>query len=860
MHARGGLQTEYMGGEWFDNIEAAAAKAKECGMYAWAYDENGWPSGFGNGLVNGLGVEYQQKYLRMESTFEHEKTAVCKSGEHYFYYDVNPFYVDLLDKNITKKFIEYTYEPYYKRFKNEITGFFTDEPQISREGIPWSFVFEEEYKNRFGVNLYEHLEELFLPINDYKSTRKKFWKMVTDLFSEAFCKQIYDWCEERKLKFTGHLLCEEFLESQLMTNGACMPHYEYFHMPGMDWLGRDIYDCLTPRQVSSVAEQLGQDLVLSETFALCGHNVSLAELKGIYEWQMVRGINMLCPHLEGYSIRGIRKRDYPPAMYKQQPWWNDFDKWVEAMSRVGMILSMGEKRADVLLLHPQTTAWTLYDDGENEGLEELNNNFLAAIKELERKHISFHLGDETIMERHASVKNGKLVIGRQQYSCIITSYCDELLPFTEKLLKEYKAQGGTVATVAELPAVKVISDVDITYTSRGFDGLTVHYFVNTSPKEKTARVYIEGKKMDIYTGEMHSFCKEHRFEPWGSLVLIEDGSKNSEIVDAEENIAVLDGDFEVMPKTQNAMTLDFCDYYFDGELQEKDGYVLNICERANRLERPVKIHQDFHITVNSVPKELYLVCETPEKFTISVNDKNVENVPIGYFRDKSFKKLDISRYIKKGENTISFDFTFTQSDEFYKNLRNSYIFEGEKNKLRYDMEVEPIYLLGDFSVKTSGSWTVLDKRAVRYSGTFEVDEPVKRISLDNIQKQGFPFFCGDLTLEGMLEAKAENPVLYLDLRGINVLKIEVGEFKRTVLTDDRIELNIPKGKYKIKLTLTNNLRNLLGPHHLNEGEITSVTPGSFYKEDCIWSGWGSGEWNRDYCIAEMSIINKKISD
>ena len=33
--------------------------------------------------------------------------------------------------------------------------------------------------------------------------------------------------------------------------------------------------------------------ILSETFALCGHNVSFAELKGIYEWQMVHGINLL---------------------------------------------------------------------------------------------------------------------------------------------------------------------------------------------------------------------------------------------------------------------------------------------------------------------------------------------------------------------------------------------------------------------------------------------------------------------------------------------------------------------------------------------------------------------------------------
>ena len=83
------------------------------------------------------------------------------------------------------------------------------------------------------------LEELFLNQGDYVTTRFRFWKMVTDLFSSAYMKQIYDWCEQHNLKLTVHLLREENMMIQLPVNGACMPHYEYFHIPGMDWLGRD---------------------------------------------------------------------------------------------------------------------------------------------------------------------------------------------------------------------------------------------------------------------------------------------------------------------------------------------------------------------------------------------------------------------------------------------------------------------------------------------------------------------------------------------------------------------------------------------------------------------------------------------
>ena len=210
MHARGGLQTEYMGEDWFRNVDSAVAAAKKTGMGAWAYDENGWPSGFGDGYVNGKGIAYQQKYLRMTDA-EPEENVIAKCGEHWFFYEVNPFYVDTLDKNVVRDFIDYAYKPYYEKYGNTIEGFFTDEPQISRNGIPWSFVYDKEYSQRYGENINEHLEELFLPVGDYKATRVKFWKMVTDLFSDAFMKQIYEQCDQWGLKVTGHMVLEENL-------------------------------------------------------------------------------------------------------------------------------------------------------------------------------------------------------------------------------------------------------------------------------------------------------------------------------------------------------------------------------------------------------------------------------------------------------------------------------------------------------------------------------------------------------------------------------------------------------------------------------------------------------------------------
>ena len=38
MHARGGLQTEYMSDEWFDNVKATLRQGKKLQMQSWGYD------------------------------------------------------------------------------------------------------------------------------------------------------------------------------------------------------------------------------------------------------------------------------------------------------------------------------------------------------------------------------------------------------------------------------------------------------------------------------------------------------------------------------------------------------------------------------------------------------------------------------------------------------------------------------------------------------------------------------------------------------------------------------------------------------------------------------------------------------
>ena len=204
---------------------------------------------------------------------------------------------------------------------------------------------------------------------------------------------------------------------------------------------------------------------------------------------------------------------------------------------------------------------------------------------------------------------------------------------------------------------------------------------------------------------------------------------------------------------------------------------------------------------------------------------------------------------------ISFDIDFEQSEEFYRNLKKATLFESEKNKLVYDIEIEAIYLLGDFCVKTDGNWEQLDNDSVRYSGRFEIDRQKQDINIKNIEQQGYPFFCGSMSLEGELEIYGKHPVLELDMKGINAVKVKINGKEKTMLTDNRLSLSefAAFGKQKVKFTLINNLRNLLGPHHQKGGELHWVGPSTFYQESCVWNESAENDWDNDYCFVETTL-------
>jgi len=481
LHARGGLQTEYMGEDWLAAVGICIDYARRHDMEIWLYDEDAWPSGFCGGKVPEAGERHQQKWLEYEwiradlaapgprtvalyrkreggrwTTASRPESLPASEELLHVYYNFNSYYSDLLNPQTVRLFIDSTHEVYKRHFAAEfgktIRGIFTDEPQYAAGKYPWSEALAPYFFELQGYDLLSILPDLLVGCEDAMSVRHDYWQTISGLFTKSYAEQVGMWCDENRLCFTGHFACEDTLSFQMMAVGDVMRKYEWMHMPGIDFLGNRTSRPVILKQVSSVANQLGKKQVLSEMFGCSGWGVSFRDLKYIADWHCSMGVNVQCQHLAAYSLRGRRKRDYPPSLSYHQPWWKEYTLYTKYAEETHSWISRGQAASNVLVLHPITSAWCMHDPGNRREVWELDKRLGELTELLASMKVQFDYGDEHLLMKYGAVKEGTLRIGEMGYRAVLLPSMPSIESTTFTMLKQVHDQGGTIISVGEYPA------------------------------------------------------------------------------------------------------------------------------------------------------------------------------------------------------------------------------------------------------------------------------------------------------------------------------------------------------------------------------------------------------------------------
>lgn len=887
MHARSGLQTEYLSEEWMQCIEACADKAQELGLKAWIYDENGWPSGF----VGGKLLEEEKnrdKYISVqEGAFdagatvnylmtEEELVRVWKEEEtdgQYLnlYVHTAVATADILNPEVVNQFLTLTHEAYKNRFgenfAEKIEGFFTDEPQYQRWHTPYTDVVAQYWRENFNEDIFDTLGLLFVEKKGYRSFRYRYWKAMQTLMLENFAKQVYGWCDNHGVKLTGHYVEEVSMGLQLMCCGGVMPFYEYEHIPGIDWLGKDTSTVLAARQVGSAAAQLGKRQVLTETFGCCGWDVTPSELRRIVGVQYANGVNMICHHLLPYSERGTRKYDYPAHYSEVNPWVKeDFQTFNDYFTKIGYVLGEGEQHVNVAVLHPIRSA---YFDYKRElehvafGVRELEEQLDMTIETLAFHGVEYHFLDETLLEKYGFVDGKHIGCGKCTYDYLVLPPLITMDVRTEQLLRAYVQQGGKVLLMGEKPSYLEAEPYDYAYlqsntsleeimqarpyqisnydteiysTYRLLGEKQYIYAVNSSPRKTYSQEFhVDGKTYNatLKAGEDVMLClDEYQEKQTESLTPYKLRFEHAEVFVKE-----------------NYFPIDYLRYSTDGVEYSELWPCMALFEKLIREKYKGSIFFQYEFEIEQVPEQLCLRAEKSNDIVEWLNGTPLTKPVL--VKDGYVKCYDISKMVRVGKNTYTVQVEWYEDEMVHFALFGENVSESLRNCIVYDTELQPIELAGTFGVYTKEPYQPDMDEGFVHGKDFYIGALPTVVKYEPTT-EGFPFLAGDMVLKQKVTFDTANILLQLagkyQMAYVKVNGEEAGKMLFETEMDISKLAKVGDNEIEVRFLLSN--RNLMGPHHLTLSKEIGVSPLLFHLFG-RWDGRESACYHPEYDIQTM---------
>ena len=882
MHSREGLETVYLSEEWLTLCEDCAREGYQKGMLPFLYDEDKWPSGMAGGLVSKLFPDCAAKALVYIG--ETDEIEVRTSKGHPWYSGYAP--ANNLSEKSVRKFIEITHEKYAEHFggrlEGKVEGFFTDEPNFwdffftmdeQRPALPYTDDLYEQFRLRRGYELNPRL--LFFKEDGYRKHRHDYWRTLSELFCERYTKQLCDWCDGQGVKLCGHLLFENELGYQTRVCGAAMPNYQYMHIPGIDILGEQTREYLTVKQCTSVAHQYGKEAAISESYGCTGWDFTFEGQKRLWDFQCALGITIRSQHLSFYSIKGLRKRDYPPAFSYQSEWYRYNHVIEDYCARLSGVMSEGKPLRELLVIHPISGTWCEsgstptedlqagYDDNMGwtcENILELNaqgdelNLFAEALL---KNGLDFDFGDEQMMARDGAVDRARLRIAQAEYSVVILPRTASIFASTRDLLRQFAEAGGTLIAVEPLPAmiegearefgiagavlvgsyeeaieaakacIRTPAEITDIHTGKTADVIAVYrgcadgeiLVAVNEDFARECRITLNGdycvSEYDLQTGERREIEVGYENEFYAKFersdcrvyLLARGAAKRADVRRpyahphcSEDVIAALGPVAEFERTMPNALTLDFCEYCFEGEeysplmqvwqaqraIRERMGFRQIVGNGVDMRytwiheQKPTaRVRLRFRFTIKDLPAEPAYVCvEEAQRFQIACNGAPCGETG-GWFVDKAIKKVRLAN-VKQGENIIE--------------LRCKY---------SHDMEIEDIYIAGAFGV----------------SPEREIIAEPEVLHMGDITLQGYLHYPGSMIYK--FKARSEYPrgTLVLGEHRATLVAVRVnGRHAGNIMIGNSLDIPLNVGENDVEIEAVGSNRNLMGPfHHTYDG-------------------------------------------
>jgi len=357
---------------------------------------------------------------------------------------------------------------------------------------------------------------------------------------------------------------------------------------------------------------------------------------------------------------------------------------------------------------------------------------------------------------------------------------------------------------------------------RRLDDGQILFLVNTSIDAPTSGVIESAsrgfERWDLQSGQIRPYPftagakrgikAAFELPPCGSLLLFLPDAERKPAVKRKVRVARCRpaGSTQIRRVGPNVLTLDYVDVTAGDQTQE------NIyCYAANRLvwqqhglsgnpwDSAVQFRDElitkkfppesgfeatYRFTIEgSVPKQLQIVIERPDLYTITCNGRPVAAKDGAWWLDKAFGRIDIAAAAKVGENAVTI----------------------KASPLTIYHELEPAYVLGDFALKAADSGFAI--------------VPGGPLKLGPWNEQGHPLYAAGVAYSERFELPEPSgryvvslPDWYGSVAKVTVNGKPAGHIAYQPWQCDVTE-QISPGANTIEVVVVGTLKNTLGPHH-----------------------------------------------
>lgn len=593
---------------------------------------------------------------------------------------------DLLNAETTKRFIEFTFDPYKKALgpatlREAGSASFFDEPAPDGD-FPWTRALPEEFRKRNGYDLLPLLPHLCLDISEASAKiRCDYRSTLHDLLCENYLGQLKTYLNAEGLLSAGHLTRSEWLSLANTRWPNELRCFKYTDIPCGDPLGGGVGRSgstahhLGLKAVVSAARLFGCKAAGADAFAVGGDGVSLRDLKFLADYHLAMGITWFNIHGLDYTIEGERFDETPPTLFYQHGQWPHMPAFLAYLKKRCEALT-GEHVCKLEMLYPDTMLKTLKpgDSVPDETLHDTAETLLSHQRD-------FELIDETTLAEQNPEKFAAL------RPFFLVAHTTRIVGSTADFLEQYAKAGGTVILTGAVP--RIIDRPGAPEWAFGAEHLADDFLsmLPASPLEGKGKEAVLLRQVRKEDGSVISFLFNRAETPF-------EGAFAEKPLRLEPGEAKLDSEIEAPPSPApiplrpekwcltfdkpNSVPLTFWEYH---------GGSVELFSRHKQEGLPFAESERFSARFLATPGlRIFLTVEEDmlKKGRFSVNGKELSDFVRAEFRDCRERECEITAFLAPGFgpalNVVTFEGRpFFENPPYLRGRFGAQVFPGGEN-------------------------------------------------------------------------------------------------------------------------------------------------------------------------------------